>query len=183
MGILHLKWITESDLELREFRERFSEKYNDIEVGAVHPDRGTAYHYSSYYIQIVPKDFPPKIHFEYWADGWQGFLDLHLEPTQDNTEEMKVYRGIGINLMHILSDAGIECGERWNLTFGYFRISGIRSVDDLMNVFGRFITSSISLYLKYMRQRKAPDHCNSNIQRKTLNPILCVKRMRRFPSR
>lgn len=138
MGILNLKWITESDPDLNDFRAKFAEQYKDIEVGSVHPDRGTAYHYYDYYVQIKPKHFPPKAHFEYWADGRQGYLDLHLEPARDNPEQMKVYRRIGINLMHVLSEKGIECGERWNLPFGYFRVAGIHSVSDLMKVFNQF---------------------------------------------
>lgn len=48
MGILNLKWITESDPDLNDFRAKFVEQYKDIEVGSVHPDRGTAYHYYAY---------------------------------------------------------------------------------------------------------------------------------------
>lgn len=136
MGILHLKWITESDHDLSDLRRRFSNDYPDVKVGSVRPDRGTAYRYSDYYIQIAPNDFPPQVHFEYWADGSQGFLDLHLEPNRDNQEELKVFRQIGINLMHILSEYDdIEYGERWKLPFGYFRIKGIRNVDQLMRQF------------------------------------------------
>lgn len=136
MGILHLKWITESDHDLSDLRRRFSNDYPDVKVGSVRPDRGTAYRYSDYYIQIAPNDFPPQVHFEYWADGSQGFLDLHLEPNRDNQEELKVFRQIGINLMHILAEYGdIEYGERWKLPFGYFRIKGIRNVDQLMRQF------------------------------------------------
>lgn len=166
MGILNLKWITESDPDLKYLREIFAEQYNDIEVGAVGPDSGRPYHYYDYYIQIKPKHFPPKVHFEYWSNRSQGFLDLHLEPTIDNPDEMKVYRGIGINLMHILSEEGIEYGERWKLPFGYFRIAGIHSVNDLLETFNQFYRivkkplleiyetpkSSLSLQLNYPKQ-------------------------------
>ncbi len=138
MGILNLKWIEESDPELKDFREQLTKQYNDIEVGAVRPDRGTRHYYSDYYIQIKPKHFPPKAHFEYWANCHQGFLDLHLEPTRNDPDETKIYRSIGISLMHVLSEEGIECGKRWDLPFGYFRISGIHSVNDLMEIFKRF---------------------------------------------
>lgn len=138
MGLLYLKWITEEDHELKELRQQFSEKYPMVTVGNVCPDRGSAYHFSSYYIQIKPKDFPPKIHFEYWSDKSQGFLDLHLEPNRDNLYEMKAYRGIGIYLMHILSEKGIECFSRWGLPYGSFRISGIYKVDDLIRTFDYF---------------------------------------------
>lgn len=140
MGILNLKWITKSDPELKDLRVRFAEQYSEIEVGEVCPDIGTAYHYKDYYIQIKPKNFPPKVHFEYWADhNIQGYLDLHLEPTRENPDEMKVYRGIGINLMHVLSEnERIKCVERWELPFGCFRIAGIRSVNDLLRNFKEF---------------------------------------------
>lgn len=138
MGILYLKWITETDSELKELRSKFKDKYSDVEIGNVRPDRGSAFHYSAYYIQIKPKNFPSKVHFEYWADKSQGFLDLHLEPNKDNKDEMKTYQGIGIHLMHLLSENGIECFSRWNLPYGCFRISGIYSVDDLIRVFDYF---------------------------------------------
>lgn len=138
MGILYLKWITETDSELKELRSKFKDKYSDVEIGNVRPDRGSAFHYSAYYIQIKPKNFPPKVHFEYWADKSQGFLDLHLEPEKDNKDEMKTYRGIGIHLMHLLSENGIECSSRWDLPYGCFRIPGIYSVDDLIRVFDYF---------------------------------------------
>lgn len=138
MGILYLKWITETDSELKELRSKFKDKYSDVEIGNVRPDRGSAFHYSAYYIQIKPKSFPSKVHFEYWADKSQGFLDLHLEPNKDNKDEMKTYRGIGIHLMHLLSENGIECFSRWDLPYGCFRIPGIYSVDDLIRVFDYF---------------------------------------------
>lgn len=138
MGILYLKWITETDSELKELRSKFKDKYSDVEIGNVRPDRGSAFHYSAYYIQIKPKNFPSKVHFEYWADKSQGFLDLHLEPNKDNKDEMKTYRGIGIHLMHLLSENGIECFSRWDLPYGCFRIPGIYSVDDLIRVFDYF---------------------------------------------
>ena len=166
MGILHLKWITESDQELKELRSRFANKYSDVEVGKVCPDRGSAFHYSSYHIQMCPKHFPPNIHFEYWADKSQGFLDLHLEPHRDNADEMKAYRSIGIHLMHILSENRIECNSWWELPFGCFRIAGIHNVDDLLMVFERFYNivdkplleiykakkGTCSLHLKYPKQ-------------------------------
>lgn len=142
MGILYLKWITETDSELEELRSKFEDKYSDVEIGKVQPDRGSVFHYSAYYIQIKPKHFPPKVHFEYWADKSQGFLDLHLEPNKDNQDEMKAYRGIGIHLMHILSEKGIECFSRWGLPYGCFRISGIYTVDDLIRVFDFFYSST-----------------------------------------
>lgn len=142
MGILYLKWITETDSELEELRSKFEDKYSDVEIDKVQPDRGSVFHYSAYYIQIKPKHFPPKVHFEYWADKSQGFLDLHLEPNKDNQDEMKAYRGIGIHLMHILSEKGIECSSRWGLPYGCFRISGIYTVDDLIRVFDFFYSST-----------------------------------------
>ena len=142
MGILYLKWITETDSELEELRSKFEDKYSDVEIGKVQPDRGSVFHYSADYIQIKPKHFPPKVHFEYWADKSQGFLDLHLEPNKDNQDEMKAYRGIGIHLMHILSEKGIECFSRWGLPYGCFRISGIYTVDDLIRVFDFFYSST-----------------------------------------
>lgn len=138
MGILYLKWITETDSELKELRSKFKDKYSDVEISNVRPDRGSAFHYSAYYIQIKPKSFPSKVHFEYWADKSQGFLDLHLEPDKDNKDEMKTYRGIGIHLMHLLSENGIECFSRWDLPYGCFRIPGIYSVDDLIRFFDYF---------------------------------------------
>lgn len=138
MGILNLKWVEESDFELKQLRERFASEHPDVLVGKVCPERGSAFHFSAYYIQIKPKDFPPRIHFEYWADRSQGFLDLHLEPDQQNPEEMNAFRSIGIHLMHILSESGIECSERWGLPFGCFRVSGIYNVDKLLEKFKTF---------------------------------------------
>lgn len=139
MGILHLKWIKESESDLKELRSKFAEQHKEVIVGPVCPERGSARYYSNYYIQITPKDFPPKIHFEYWADGSQGFLDLHLEPNRDDENELMAYRQIGINMMHFLLEAeDIEFGERWKLPFGYFRISGIHSVSNLMERFAYF---------------------------------------------
>lgn len=138
MGILHLKWITENDEDLKDLRLRFVSQYSNVVVGKVRPERGTAYRYSDYFIQLIPDDFPPCIHFEYWADTSQGFLDLHLEPNRENPDELKVYRTIGINLMHILCEHGIDCSSRWMLPYGCFRISGIRSVDDLVKRFDWF---------------------------------------------
>ena len=169
MGILNLKWITESDPDLNDFRAKFVEQYKDIEVGSVHPDRGTAYHYYDYYIQIKPKHFPPKAHFEYWADGRQGFLDLHLEPTNDNPDEMKVYRCIGINLMHVLSEEGIECGERWKLPFGYFRIAGIHTVNDLMKVFNRFYSIIEKTLPEIYENKKGTLSLRLNYPKKTVD--------------
>jgi len=109
MGILHIKWIdNEHDPELKQVRERIAKEFTDVHVGDVRPDRGKSRYYTDYYIQIKPKEFPSQIHFEYWADRSQGFLDLHLEPNRDNPDEMKVFRSIGIQLMHILSENGIE---------------------------------------------------------------------------
>lgn len=141
MSILYLKWIKETDPELKDLRSRFGNEYSDVEICEVCPDRGSAFNYSAYYIQIKPKEFPPKIHFEYWADKSQGFLDLHLEPNRENQEEMKTYRGIGIHLMHVLSEMGIKCSSRWGLPYGCFRIPGIYTVDDIIRVFAYFYSA------------------------------------------
>lgn len=155
MGILHLKWIdNEHDPELKQVRERIAKEFTDVHVGDVRPDRGKSRYYTDYYIQIKPKEFPSQIHFEYWADRSQGFLDLHLEPNRDNPDEMKVFRSIGIQLMHILSENGIECSERWHLPIGCFRIYSIHNVEGFISTFRFFYECAYDSVLKIYNAKK-----------------------------
>ena len=155
MGILHLKWIdNKHDPELKQIRERIAKEFSDVQVGDVCPDRGKLRYYTDYYIQIKPKEFPSQIHFEYWADRSQGFLDLHLEPNRDNPDEMKVFRSIGIQLMHILSENGIECSERWRLPIGCFRVSGIHNVEEFISTFRFFYECAYDSVLKIYNTKK-----------------------------
>lgn len=159
MGILNLKWINyDCDPDLRKIREFFTEEYPDVEMGKIYPDNYRPKLYKDYYFQIKPKDFPAQVHFEYWSDRWQGFMDLHLEPNRNNPDEMKVFHYIGIQLMHMLSERGIECLDWWGLPYGRFRVSGIHNVDEFIDAFKFFYECAHEPLLKIYNTKKGAQH-------------------------
>lgn len=139
VDILHLKWWSNDDLN--NFKSFMKNTYPDVIVGNVCPDPktvGSHTHFNSFYIQIMLEKLPSKFHFEYWADGKEGVLAFHLEPDNNDINERKRYREIGINLMHLLSEKGYRCENWWELPYGTFIRGGISDFDDFLQVFDSF---------------------------------------------
>ena len=116
-------------------KERFNEEFPDVKVC----DVVWGSWYCHHYIQFIPKGYPNIVHFEYRITQYhrQGVLELHLEPTEKNRE---IYRKIGIQLMHLTADSGIEACEFWNIPFGSFKLKEryITDVESLVTVFKDF---------------------------------------------
>lgn len=127
MSILNLKYPEANFLE--NLRNRFDEEFPGVVVGKIQY-WGNARYYHHYYIQFTPANFLPGIHFEYYVQNRVGRLEFHLEPDPNNDEQCRLYRDMGISLMHGLLDQGVE----WNPQLESFWLKDCRidSLDSLL---------------------------------------------------
>lgn len=176
MNILRLKYSWDNETDMNVIREFFNEKYPDIKVSKIKRWKGySGKNFNQYFIQFTPNDYPRGAHFEYWADGTQGFIEFHLEPTDENRPILKK---IGIRLMHHLTEKDIICYERGGIPFGCFRINErnypIFSINDLFERF-ELLYSSVNPIIKAIGKqiievKLTGDYIHTAIQEDILYP-------------